>query len=294
MHYNHLSWTIQPDVNSNSVCYASVTPVIDGVAIETPWIFDTLRILALRRNGLHELDMFTCSCGVAGCIGIHDSTYIDVDKNLVQWRFPRKAPFLGSFNSKYFVDATLPFVWTFQRTAYLDSLDALQDQLQLLEDQYKHVSLRLTSDPEEDVPESIIQAIATEKNHLRRWSRDLQTYKKRWKSLDGAYVEIMLGEERAEVMVASIFQGAAERALGYDAPCSDIDAFIDEQIDRFESSHQSILDSIKTLPWSDVLEYGHITSYTSTPAPTLATAWPFVDTRCVAPAATSIPDWETF
>ena len=97
-------------------------PLADGHSLLTSrsgYVFDLLAVLS---HGLEasELDVFTCSCGVAGCAGIHETVQLQVDENEVRWVFPEE-PFRVGFNTDLIASGE-PLVLCFDRAQYEEAL----------------------------------------------------------------------------------------------------------------------------------------------------------------------------
>lgn len=101
-------------------------PRVDGVPLTKAYVFDTRAVLGYgARSG--ETDLFTCSCGVAGCAGIFDCVSIDVSDQAVGWTFP-KEPFRGALSPALFApDAALTVC--FERAHYEAALETLKAEL---------------------------------------------------------------------------------------------------------------------------------------------------------------------
>ena len=101
-------------------------PLIDGVPLSRSYWFDALALLTC---GAHSgaVDLFTCSCGVAGCAGIFDDTLIEVTDTHVVWTFPED-PFRGKLDEGLFADGA-PLMVRFERAHYDNALKALEQEL---------------------------------------------------------------------------------------------------------------------------------------------------------------------
>lgn len=92
-------------------------------------VFDAVSVVL---QGLEpgEFEVYTCSCGVAGCAGIHEDVVLEADDRYVRWRFP-KDPFSKRLDAKLNGPAKTPIV-EFSRTQYAEALAGLEAQLNRL------------------------------------------------------------------------------------------------------------------------------------------------------------------
>ncbi len=71
---------------------AHVRALVDGASPFTSSssepVFDAHEVLIAGLRG-GELDIYTCTCGVAGCAGIHWECHIDIQETTVSWSFPK-------------------------------------------------------------------------------------------------------------------------------------------------------------------------------------------------------------
>lgn len=101
-------------------------PLVDGMPLSRSYWFDALALLTW---GTHSgaVDLFTCSCGVAGCAGIFEDTLVEVTDTCVAWTFPED-PFRGKLHEGFFA-AGAPLTVRFERAQYDSALQALEQEL---------------------------------------------------------------------------------------------------------------------------------------------------------------------
>lgn len=129
-----LSFRIDKEVNREEglpYLAVSVTPLLDGEPLGDD-VFDAARLLAAGTRP-HALDIFTCSCGVAGCVGIHDKAELQVSSDQVSWQFPEE-PFRERIQpSRAPKDSSAPLHYVFARPQYEQAMSQLRRDLVELE-----------------------------------------------------------------------------------------------------------------------------------------------------------------
>lgn len=106
-----------------------VHPLVDGrpLAAKVPAEFNVLTVLGAGDVALLETDLYTCSCGVAGCAGIFDHCVISSKEDAVQWQLPEE-PYRRLIDPAL-VAAGAPLLLTFDRAQYLAALASLRSEL---------------------------------------------------------------------------------------------------------------------------------------------------------------------
>lgn len=105
-------------------------PVVDGLPLlPTGYLFDTLAVLSYGRKTC-ATDLFTCSCGVAGCAGIHEEVEIVRTVRDVSWTFPED-PFRTRLEPRLFPAGEFLTV-RFARGQYDAALRALERELEVM------------------------------------------------------------------------------------------------------------------------------------------------------------------
>lgn len=311
MQHDCLDWSIEPieyetscfDSDGNEIpfkaLYAKVLPIVNGVPLQTAWVYDTLSVLARTEVGHYILDMLTCSCGHAGCAGIDDHVHLRVGLDTVQWQFPRLDPFPQALVPTHFASADEPLMWTFDAKQYHACIAALVAQLDALE---KATDLPFYLFPDDGVPrEAVKQRVGTSIEQAKKWvrqrqdsTRDEQAY---WGVLYHADVAIPVENATLTMGVRTTFEAVADQMFGQiDDEDTELqekrDAWCEEQADYFRQHPQEVVALFKSLPWASVQEH----SYLSDPHAErlygyLASQWPNVPAKLVPFESEESKDW---
>lgn len=75
-----------------------------------------------------EVDVYTCSCGVAGCAGLHDGVTIRTQSEVVTWTFPLET-YQNKLQAPFNSAEGESLVLTFNRVQYLDTLVQMEQAL---------------------------------------------------------------------------------------------------------------------------------------------------------------------
>jgi hypothetical protein len=145
-------------------------PLADGIPLHKGYVFD---IAPLIGYGLRDVDtdLYTCSCGVAGCAGIHEEVELRVDAESVSWTFPED-PFRKGLAGELF-PADAPLTLHFDKAQYQRALESAEAQLlALAADGGAPVVLAVASAyPDIDTP--LAEVLATIRVHAdKRLERD--------------------------------------------------------------------------------------------------------------------------
>lgn len=106
---------VQPFINGQRFCVS---------------LFDAVLLLSAHLQP-QTLDIFTCSCGVAGCAGIFEEAELVVTDQSVAWHFPEN-PFRERLNPEL-IEAGQPLTFVFERAGYTAALAQLRADLLSLE-----------------------------------------------------------------------------------------------------------------------------------------------------------------
>lgn len=107
-----------------------VVPLIDGALLPDPGgLFDAIDLL-LYGVGNAETDLYTCSCGCAGCAGFHEEVQLRHLNDVMAWEFPEK-PFRKVFVGERFPDDS-PLRIEFDAGQYAQALATLEADLAAL------------------------------------------------------------------------------------------------------------------------------------------------------------------
>lgn len=262
--YDELKWSITPllgpwndeDSDGNAtylgdVCYAEVRPIVNGLLLDTPWMFDTLEVMFHAREGLHALDMFTCSCGIAGCAGIHNHMFIRVEPTMVYWQFPREEPFLRNFVPKHFAVLDKRLAWCFERKAYANAIASLKKQLQNLEEVHKHVALWPQPDYMVSLPPKIANVLLQRKKQFDEFVRNEMRERAIWGTFYDGLVEITVSEETVELSPQQIIFVLGEHLFFEDFEDTEKQKIWEqEQIQQLAMDPGKLIELIKMAPWS--------------------------------------------
>lgn len=133
---NHLSFGIQiedvaaePDDDIGAHRAIQVVPEVDGIIVSFA-VFDALSVIAHHLTSA-SFDLFTCSCGVAGCAGIFKEVALCVTDETVSWTFPEE-PFRGRLDAALF-PADRPLRLVFDKAQYAQALSDLWERLLAVE-----------------------------------------------------------------------------------------------------------------------------------------------------------------
>jgi hypothetical protein len=103
-----------------------VTPVLDGIPFPNLGVFDAVDMLIYGAADA-ETDLYTCSCGVAGCAGFHEYVQLRASDDAMAWMFP-EAPYRAGLDPARFPPG-VPLQVTFDKAQYLKALAALEADL---------------------------------------------------------------------------------------------------------------------------------------------------------------------
>ena len=311
MQHDSLDWSIEPieyesssfDKNGNEVpfqaLYAKVLPIINGVPLDTAWVYDTLGVLARTEVGRYTMDMLTCSCGHAGCAGIDDPVHIRVGMETVQWQFPRQDPFPKALVPNHFASVDEPFLWTFDAKQYHASIAGLVARLDALE---KSTELPFYLSPDDGIPhEAVKQTMATTLAKSKQWvrqrqdnTRDEQAY---WGVLYLADLAIPVEHAVLTMSVRTTLDAVADHLFGdiddedtelqekHDAWCKDQSAY-------YRQHPEEVVALFKSLPWASVQEHSYLLDPQSERLYAyLASQWPNVPAKLVPYESDESKDW---
>jgi hypothetical protein len=108
----------------------TVTPVIDGTPMPNIGVFDAVDMLIYGASTA-ESELYTCSCGNAGCAGFHEPVQLQAVGETMTWLFPER-PFraqLGPALVPSIVPAEVPLAVMFDREQYVKALATLESDL---------------------------------------------------------------------------------------------------------------------------------------------------------------------
>ena len=126
--------TSTPQVYSNGTSHLAIVhilingrPLLGSLEKDSP--LDVLQLL-VQGDFVGTFDLFTCSCGVAGCAGFHDQISLEQDGANVKWTLPKEG-----YEALLSTPETLEprLVFNFERTGYVQALNQLEQDLLTLE-----------------------------------------------------------------------------------------------------------------------------------------------------------------
>jgi hypothetical protein len=156
---NTLSFALTP--NSEDAAYIDVFPVIDGKTVDAT-VFDFNALLAAEDLPFACFDIFTCSCGHAGCAGYFDPFIAATQPDAVTWYTTGQiANLLGA-----------PIL-TFEPSAYKTALATLRADIARLHTEGKLFTILTDVDWDDDDEEAVIRLDPAEQEMLmRKWMAD--------------------------------------------------------------------------------------------------------------------------
>ena len=315
MHYDKIQWSISlvpqdlhgTDAQGNETIvghnlYAAITPVINGQAIETNWVFDTVALLTRRSIGCHAFDLFTCTCGVAGCAGIHDELYLRVSEKDVELQIPREDPFIKLLVPKYFESIDQPFIWTFETREYQQACDNLIEQLQALEVANSDTPISLWLDDERSSKDPV-KAVAIQLANARKWFAEGNARTNDQKAYLGtlyhAHMSIEIEDAHYNLSIHGLFDAVGNTLFGVPSEDEIDDAadalraqWLNEQIVYFRQNPDELIALFKSLPWDSFQEHAYLFHADAAHLTArLAASWPYVAVAFVPAENFANQDW---
>lgn len=231
-----------------------VHPLVNGKKLTSGYAVD-IRALVGYGARATTLDIYTCSCGVAGCAGIFDDVHLGVDGTSVTWTFP-EAPFRQKFDPELF-PAGSPLLVRFNKAQYVQALANLESQLYEMT-LASELPLALVPYAYPDLTRTIGQELAG----ARRWADTLLARIAERKSLFQHLYDAALELEwpngsRRRAWVASLADSLAYQLAearngdigGDEDPRADILA--EEVVPTFLASEESLFAKVKELDWTE-------------------------------------------
>lgn len=262
------------------VRWVQVVPVVDGIRVVLPGMFDAPLAWCIPLKGTHEESLFTCACGVSECAGYMHSVHVVCSSDTVQWKFPQEKPYTHHLAS-HFPHAD-KMHWTFDALQYQRALAGVRQSILDLEASRPDCPVVLDDGGYEDalpppIAEWLDRVELRLRTYFRRKERDIQLYGPWWES------DVHVATERVEfsIRMRHVLDVAATIAL------AQMDAVADtlEQQTRedwlAQSSRVLRLETVPLLVQSipfDMLEsYGWLSPVEQRDA--MANAWPHARIR---------------
>lgn len=232
----------------------NVRLLVNGKEPTKTHTFDARTVVAYGARSCH-VDLYTCSCGVAGCAGIHDDVAIVANADTVTWTFPED-PFRAQFDAELF-PADRPLQVQFDTRQYLQALADLEAQLfELVMSSEEHAALVPYTYPDFD------RVIGEELVSAKDWADKRLAHIAYLKSMfQHLYDQEVLVEWPNGAMqcagVVSLAQELAFRraeALKLDPEAEDATRY--EIMERdiapaFVASDEAIFAMVRAIPWAD-------------------------------------------
>lgn len=146
-----------------------VTPHVNGqqLMVNARWpVFDALALF-MHGEAPSTFDLYTCSCGAAGCTGIFDEFSLDSDDSTVCWTFGEDY-FRKQLNTAL-LPADQPLKVVFDKAQYLEAVAGLRAELIELDNKWELPVLVVVTDfPEAHLDRTVQQTI----EKCEEWFRD--------------------------------------------------------------------------------------------------------------------------
>lgn len=313
MIYDTLEWDIAPVLQNvydedaagkemllGQFLHLEVTPIVNGTRVETPWVFDTAEVLARRDIGYHLFDLFTCTCGVAGCAGIHNDVHLRIDTKNVQLQFPRVKPFIENLVPKHFPNTETPLVWTFDAKQYQLASEDLISRLLALE--VENIGTPMSLFPEDDYAfsnpaKSIALQLSRAAQYFAEYTADVNENKLYLGPLYQAELKIEIEDDVYTLRVSDVFEAAYDNLVSEQSKDNDENDqarknWIQKKIVYFRESPQELVAFAKSLSWESFHMYGYLMRATTEhPMVQLKQQWPNIVVTFVPADNPETQDW---
>lgn len=219
-----------------------VHPVIDGVPF-TVGSFDAATVIALGLRE-YEFDLFTCSCGVAGCAGFNDPVHLTLTDTLVRWHIPSD-PYRQRMAAELLPPDETPVVFSFDQAAYRAALAQVEAEI-LAHEATAGVPCSLAPDDWPDLTKTIATQLANQNEYLTERLAEIQADKARWGTLYDAQVEIAFpGSATYRAWLMSL-----TRQLAYDSAA--LDSTMAQLAQELQANPESIEHLVRSMDYHTV------------------------------------------
>lgn len=266
------------------VRWTSVIPMVDGVSIPLPGMFDALLAWNMRKEGRYDEPLFTCSCGVPECAGYHNGMQVVISGDTVEWVFPMEHPYRSGLSS-FFEEGT-PMTWVFDRVMYTQVLTNLRRAILDLEATQPEAPVVLDDGSRLDsLPAPIALRMEAEDKQLQTYFQKRERDVKMYGNWLHTEVHATCEATHFEVLVPRLLDVAAHLAMTQMEVVSDEavrvrrDAWITEASQRL--TPESAIALAASIPFQELEDYGWMPLADKKNA--FARAWPHVDLRVVFP-----------
>lgn len=227
-----------------------VRPLVNGVSPLSGYVFDIVSLLA---HGVEpsEFDPYTCSCGVAGCAGIHECVTLDSDHDIVSWSFPEE-PFRKRLAASLF-DEGRPLQLVFRRQQYEQALADVEQRLLALEAE-QELPVIVPPDSHPDLNVSLTDMLARARQYTREWLDEKAATRELYGPLLHEEVLAVFPDQRRLVLsVRNIAQDEAQRLANLPGATQDADELLESAVvPAFLADRQAIVRAAQLLSWDDV------------------------------------------
>lgn len=166
----------------------NIQATVDGQVLGTSLVLDFALLLVYGLSDAEDLDIFTCSCGNAGCAGVYDSARISVYQDKLRWHFPYSVA--KEVAPTFAVEAGQELVITFDSQAYAAELARVLADCEAIRTQEP---ANLFGLDEGDTPGATIAELIDERREYRlRWDKSV------------AYRLAVWGEDRNAELVVQV------------------------------------------------------------------------------------------
>ena len=171
----HFAQHLDESVPQRPVLTVEARVLVDGIDLGegAGYVFDWLWLVAQGAEG-GEFDLFTCSCGVPGCAGIHESCVLHAEVDRITWALPETA--YAALLRPRVVPQGAPLRFVFEREAYLQALEASLVEFESL--QAAHPWMRMGGfvdydEPLADVAPATLPPVRSMLTELLKWRASL-------------------------------------------------------------------------------------------------------------------------
>ena len=267
------------------VRWTSVIPMVDGVPVPLPGMFDAVLAWNMHKEGRYDEPLFTCSCGVAECAGYHNSMGVVITNDTVEWIFPMEHPYLSRLSPLFGEGA--PMAWVFDRGAYTQALVDLRRAILELEATQPEAPIVLDDGGRyADLPDPIALRMEAEDKQLQTYFQKRERDARMYGAWLRSEVHGTWGATHFEVLVPRLLDVAADIAMtqmevvAEEMERSRREAWIAEASQSL--TPDGILALASSIPFQELDEYGWMPQPEHKSA--FARAWPEVNLRLVASA----------
>ena len=227
----------------------TVRPVCDGLPLaESGDVFDVITLLCHGAVSA-EFDLYTCSCGVAGCAGIFEQVQLVIDGDTASWTFPEE-PFRKYLNVAL-CPADEPLTVLFSRAQYEQALIALEADLLALDETNTLPLMFPPGDPPED-ERTFATMMALVRKRSAAWKQEQADRHELFGPLLKEQVHVEFTDGRRFYMdVISLAHAHAELLReANDSEGDSKEALSDTVVPSYLADREAVLAFARSQPWS--------------------------------------------